>query len=84
MCHYSTGCSRWNPIEHRLFSHISLNWSGVPLRTFETIVRYIAGTVTTAGLHVTAALKRGGNDTGERVSNEVCPTWNYTLAPRPC
>lgn len=93
VCHYPTGCSKWNPIEHRLFSQISLNWAGVPLRTFETIVRYIAGTVTTAGLQVFARLKRGGNETGERVSDEemrqlqlephaVCSQWNYTLHPR--
>ena len=50
VCHYPSGCSKWNPIEHRLFSHISMNWAGVPLRTFETMLRYIAGTVTKAGL----------------------------------
>ena len=94
VCHYPTGCSKWNPIEHRLFSHISLNWAGVPLRSFETICRYIAGTATATGLRVTAALKRGGNETGERVTNAVmaglrltahavCPAWNYSLVPRP-
>jgi len=94
VCHYPTGCSKWNPIEHRLFSQVSRNWAGVPLRTFETICRYIAGTATAAGLRVTAALKRGGNETGERVTNAVmaglrltahavCPQWNYTLAPNP-
>ncbi len=93
VCHYPTGCSKWNPVEHRLFSHISLNWAGVPLRSFETICRYIAGTVTATGLRVTAALKRGGTETGERVTDAamaarrlaahaVCPAWNYTLAPR--
>lgn len=86
-------CPKWNPIEHQLFSQISLNWAGVPLRTFETIVRYIAGTATAAGLQVLARLKRGGNKTGERVSDDdmrrlrltphaVCPAWNYTLRPR--
>jgi hypothetical protein len=93
VCHYPSGCSKWNPIEHRLFSFISVNWAGVPLRTFDTVVRYIAGTVTAAGLRVTALLKRGGNETGERVPDEemrhlrlaphtVCPAWNYTLSPR--
>ncbi len=93
VCHYPTGCSKWNPIEHRLFSHISLNWAGVPWRTFATLCRYIAGTATATGLRVTAALKRGGNETGERVTDAVmaglrlarhavCPAWNYTLAPR--
>jgi len=94
VCHYPTGCSKWNPVEHRLFSQISLNWAGVPLRTFETVINYIAGTVTAAGLRVSALLKRGGNERGERVSDDemrrlrltphaVCPVWNYTLAPRP-
>lgn len=93
VCHYPTGCSKWNPIEHRLFSHISINWAGVPLRSFETIMHYIAGTVTAAGLRVLARLKRGGNETGERVTDDemrrlrlahhsVCPVWNYTLRPR--
>jgi DDE family transposase len=93
VCHYPSGCSKWNPIEHRLFSFISMNWAGVPLRTFDTVVRYIAGTVTAAGLRVTACLKRGGNETGERVSDDemrqlhlaphtVYPAWNYTLSPR--
>jgi transposase len=94
VCHYPPGCSKWNPIEHRLFSHISTNWAGVPLRSFETIRRYIAGTTTATGLQVTVSLKRGGNETGERVSDDemrqlrlashtVCPAWNYTLSPRP-
>jgi hypothetical protein len=93
VCHYPTGCSKWNPIEHRLFSHISLNWAGVPLRSFETVTRYIEGTETATGLRVKAVLKRGGNEIGERVSNEemrrlhiqphaICPAWNYTLHPR--
>jgi hypothetical protein len=90
--HYPAGCSQWNPIEHRLFSHISLNWAGVPLRSFETVTRYIEDTETATGLQVKAVLKRGGNETGERVSDEqmrhlclqphaVCPAWNYTLHP---
>ena len=94
VCHYLTGCSKWNPVEHRLFSHISLNWAGVPLRSFETVCRYIAGTATATGLRVTACLKRGGNETGERVSDDVTqrlrlrphtvrPAWNYTLSPHP-
>jgi hypothetical protein len=94
VCHYPPGCSKWNQIEHRLFSHISLNWAGVPLRSFDILVQYIDGTQTSTGLRVTALLKRGGNETGERVSNEemkalwiephaVCPAWNYTIYPRP-
>ena len=93
VCHYPTGCSKWNPIEHRLFSFISMNWAGVPLRSFDLVERYIAGTTTAAGLTVTAQLKRGGNETGEKVSDEeirrlsltphsICPEWNYMLSPR--
>jgi hypothetical protein len=93
VCHYPTGCSKWNPVEHRLFSYISLNWAGIPLRTFQVIVEYIRSTVTAAGLVVSAVLKRGEYLTGEKVSDEAmkdlllkphdtCPTWNYTLFPR--
>jgi hypothetical protein len=95
VCHYPPGCSKWNPVEHRLFSHISINWAGIPLRSFDTMLRYIEGTETESGLHVKACLKRGGNETGERVTNEewvklrisphdICPAWSYTLTPRPC
>jgi hypothetical protein len=94
VCHYPPGCSKWNPIEHRLFSYISLNWAGVPLRSFETVIKYIEGTETSTGLRVKACLKRGGNELSERVSNEmmqslriaphaVCPAWSYTISPRP-
>ena len=56
--------TQWNPIEHRLFSFISINWAGVPLRSFNLTQRLIAGTTTAAGLTVTACLKRGGNEQG--------------------
>ena len=94
VCHYATGCAKWNPIEHRLFSFISINWAGVPLRSFDLAQSLIAGTTAAAGLTVTAHLKRGGNKQGEAVSNAdmqrllltrhtTCPQWNYTLSPRP-
>jgi hypothetical protein len=94
ICHYPTGCSKWNPIEHRLFSFISINWAGVPLRSFDLAQRLIAGTTTAAGLTVTACLKRGGNERGEAVSDAdmqrllltkhiICPQWNYRLSPHP-
>jgi hypothetical protein len=93
VCHYPSGCSKWNPVEHRLFSFISLNWAGTPLRTFETLMGYINSTTTSKGLVVTGVLARGGNETGERVSGDewatlriqhhkVCPLWNYTIRPR--
>ena len=94
ICHYPTGCSRWNPVEYRLFSHISLNWVGKPLRTFDTMLAYIRGTTTTTGLTVKASLVEGIYEKGQRVSDaemetlnlerhEICPNWNYTLRPRP-
>lgn len=93
VCHYPTGCSKWNPIEHRLFSHISTNWAGKPLRTFNTMLAYIRGTTTTTGLTVKAFLLEGLYETGRGVSDaemeklnlerhEVCPNWNYTIRPR--
>jgi hypothetical protein len=93
VCHYPTGCSKWNPIEHRLFSHISLNWAGQPLRTLETMLGYIRDTTTTTGLGVTASLLEGVYHTGKRVADAVmktlyvehhavCPQWNYTIHPR--
>ena len=57
VCHDPTGCSKWNPIEHRLFSFISTNWAGVPLRSFDLVERYIAGT-TTANDHRAAEARR--------------------------
>jgi Rhodopirellula transposase DDE domain len=93
VCHYPTGCSKWNPIEHGLFSHISLNWVGKPLRTFDTMLAYIRGTKTTTGLTVKASLVAGVYEKGLGVSDaemktlnlerhETCPNWNYTLRPR--
>ena len=93
MCHYPTGCSKWNPIEHRLFSQISLNWAGQPLRTCETMLGLIRGTTTQTGLQVSAHLLGGLFETGKKVSDAamkrlkmtrhaVCPRWNYTIRPR--
>jgi hypothetical protein len=93
VCHYPTGCSKWNPIEHRLFSQISLNWAGTPLRTWDTLLGYIGETTTTTGLTVEACLLEGDYVTGQSVSDaemkallldrhDVCPAWNYTLRPR--
>jgi Rhodopirellula transposase DDE domain len=93
VCHYPTGCSKWNPIEHRLFSQISLNWAGQPLRTLETMLGYLHDTTTTTGLQVTATLLEGIYQTGKKVTDAVmktlevahhaiCPQWNYTIRPR--
>ena len=93
LCHYPPGASKWNPIEHRLFSEISKNWQGKPLRTVGTMLNYIRTTTTASGLHVDAHLFRRKYHKGERVSNKqfsqlsisrdkALPDWNYTLAPR--
>ena len=93
VCHYPTGCSKWNPIEHRLFSQISRNWAGKPLRSLETMLNYIRGTSTQTGLTVRAACLEGTFQKGQKVSDEqmqqlniehgeVCSQWNYTLRPR--
>jgi hypothetical protein len=94
VCHYPTGCSKWNPIEHRLFSHISLNWAGQPLRTWDTLLAYVRGTTTDTGLEVQAFLQDRLYENGQSVSNAemqtlnlerhtVCPQWNYTIRSRP-
>jgi len=92
VCHYPPGCSKWNPIEHRLFSQISRNWEGKPLRTLEIVLGYIRGTTTTTGLTVTAHLDENTYRKGQKIGrdemdqlnlkcHEVCPQWNYTISP---
>jgi hypothetical protein len=94
VCHYPTGCSKYNPVEHRLFSPISINWAAQPLRSWDTLLACIRGTTTSAGLTVLATLHDQPYVTGERVANAamatlalerhaVCPVWNYTIRPRP-
>lgn len=93
VCHYPTGTSKWNPIEHRLFSEISKTWAGCPLRSFELTLQYIRETTTQTGLTVQAWLITDDYPTGLKVSDEamatlnvqphdVCPQWNYTIRPR--
>src|SRR5229473_1292024 len=93
VCHYPTGCSKWNPIEHRLFSQISCNWAGVLLRTWDTLLAFIRGTTTRSGLTGRAVLERGEYPTGQKITDAqmaalrierhaVCPQWNYTIRPR--
>lgn len=92
VCHYPPGCSKWNPVEHRLFSQISNNWAGVPLRSLAIMLGYIRGTTTTTGLSVKAVLDEGIYPKGQKVTwkdvdaldltpHEVCPEWNYTIRP---
>jgi hypothetical protein len=93
VCHYPPGASKWNPIEHRLFSAVSKKWAGQPLNSYETILKYIRRTTTKTGLSVKATLLRGNYPTGIKVPDKefaqlrlrphrVLPTWNYTLIPR--
>ena len=93
VCHYPPGTSKWNKIEHRLFSFISLNWRGEPLINYETIINLIGGTKTRTGLTVKAVLDMNEYETGIKVSDEqldeiqlrrhkVHPAWNYTISPR--
>jgi hypothetical protein len=90
--HFPPGTSKWNKIEHRLFSHITMNWRGRPLVDFETIVQLIGSTTTRAGLKVRARLDQGSYPTGVRASDEAIEKlhlvrsdfhgeWNYTLKP---
>ena len=67
--HYPTGCSKWNPVEHRLFSYISKNWEGKPLKTLEIMLACIRGTSTATGLKVTAFLDQGAYARGRKVTS---------------
>src|ERR1700730_277042 len=93
VCHFPPGTSKWNKVEHRLFSFISSNWRGEPLRDYETIVRLIATTTTAKGLNVTCRLDRRRYLVGRKVSNDEIATvnltphafhgeWNYLIRPR--
>jgi len=95
VCHYPPGTSKWNKVEHRLFSFISLNWKGEPLINYETIINLIGGTKTRTGLKVKAVLDTNDYETGIGVSDEelnevrlrrhkVHPAWNYTISPHNC
>ncbi|MFY1702449.1 ISAzo13 family transposase [Micromonospora sp. WMMA1923] len=94
VCHLPPGTSKWNKIEHRLFSHITHNWRGQPLTSHHVVVQYIAATTTRTGLHVQAHLDTNTYDLGKTVSNHQLaalplhphhwhPDWNYTLQPPP-
>jgi Rhodopirellula transposase. len=71
VCHYPAGASKWNPIEHRLFSEISKNWQGTPLRSFETVLKYIRSTSTKTGLKVRAYLIRKNYMKGKRFQMKI-------------
>ena len=90
--HFPPGTSKWNKVEHRLFSHISMNWRGRPLEDYETVVQLIGSTKTSAGLKVKARLDKRHYRTGLKVSDEVMDElnltpakfrgeWNYNVCP---
>jgi hypothetical protein len=91
-CHYPPGTSKWNKIEHRMFSFISLNWQGKPLVTYDTVLNFIGGTRTTTGLRIKARLDKHQYELGRKVTvaemkqihvqyHKKYPTWNYTIVP---
>ena len=93
VCHYPTGASKWNPVEHRLFSEISKHWAGQPLIDLPTIIRLIGETRTQTGLRVKCILNPKSYPTKISFTDEqmdgldllkhtVLPQWNYTLFPR--
>jgi hypothetical protein len=93
VCHYPTGASKWNPIEHRVFSEVSKHWAGQPLYDYPTMVRLVAETRTQTGLQVKCALSTKHYAINIKVSNaqmgeldllyhSILPAWNYTLFPR--
>ena len=93
VCHFPPGTSKWNKIEHRLFSYISKNWRGKPLLTMETVVNLIGNTRTETGLEVMAVLDGNTYEKGKKITDEEfeainisgdCfhPEWNYTIRPR--
>jgi hypothetical protein len=92
VCHYPPGTSKWNKIEHRMFSFISLNWKGEPLVSFETVIQLISATTTRTGLKIKARLDKRVYATGIEIAKEEMeklnlrlheknPQWNYSLSP---
>lgn len=92
VCHFPPGTSKWNKIEHRLFCHISMNWKGIPLEDYETVVQLIGAVKTNTGLKVKARLDLNEYEKGKVVSDKEMkkvnikrhkfhPDWNYTIKP---
>lgn len=92
VCHYPPGTSKWNKIEHRLFSYITMNWRGRPLTDYQTIVELIGSTTTSTGLEVHCQIDKNQYPKGIKISDdrmahlnitkhEFHGEWNYTIAP---
>ena len=93
VCHFPPGTSKWNKIEHRLFSHITINWRGKPLTSYEVIVNLIAATTTSKGLKVKCMLDKNEYPKGIKITKEEVEElgiiremfhgeWNYTFKPK--
>ena len=93
VCHYPPGTSKWNKIEHRMFSFISMNWKAEPLIDYKTIINLINGTKTKKGLTIKAKLDKRIYKKGKEISNNemaklnikygsIYPRWNYTISPQ--
>ena len=92
VAHYPPGTSKWNKIEHRMFSYISSHWSGQPLESYEAIINLIGSTTTKKGLKIKAKLDKRKYKKGKKISDEdfsmikilknrALPKWNYTISP---
>ena len=92
VCHYPSGASKWNPVEHRLFSFISMEWAGIPLRSLDIMLTCIRSTTTTTGLTVEAFLNAKHYEKGIKISDaqmrdialsrhDQLPMWNYSFSP---
>lgn len=93
VCHFPPGTSKWNKIEHRMFSHITQNWRGRPLRSLEIMVNLIANTKTRKGLSIKAGLDSAAYEVGKKISDKQMDglninrdafhgDWNYKISPR--
>lgn len=92
VCHYPPGASKWNKIEHRMFSYISINWRGRPLEDYETVINLIANTTTNKGLKINAKIDKKKYKVGIKISDDEFkalnlhldnkfPKWNYRIDP---
>jgi DDE family transposase len=94
VCHYPPGTSKWNPIEHKMFSYLSINWRGKPLRTLDAAAQYIRATTTKSGLTIDAQIDKTIYQKGIKISKKALRAvnikkhdfhgeWNYTIYPQP-